>query len=133
MSDNSAAVHIAQMLEESAIGYSIGIDLFVSKEPSSPNEVITLYDDSAEKPSNVMSADKMYEYVMIQIIVRRESYRTAMDDIYSIISHLDFRVGDVKDGYTYTGIILNSGPALMDYDERNRPRVSANFRVQRYS
>jgi hypothetical protein len=132
MSDKSAAEHIAQMLEESAAGYTIGTDLSVSKEYPSPNNLVTVYDSSTGPPSNVYSGNLRYEYLTVQIIVRRESNRDAMNDAYDIVDHLDYRTGDVKDGLNYTGIILMSGPAFMDYDEKNRARVSMNFRVQRY-
>lgn len=131
---NAPSVDIKQMLE--AYGESSGISIdfsdsvFIGHEPNTPDNCITIFDTGAYL-SPLGLTNQGYEYPTIQIRVRSSKYLDGWTIIEEIKQALHGRAQETWNGALYSLIQCSSGPALMDYDERNRSRFIINFNLQR--
>lgn len=127
---NSPTKDIANYLEGiSSLGLILGKNLFCNREPSTPNNIITIFDTSSIPPQLNLT-DKGYEYPSIQIRVRNTDYEdgwSLINSIKDVLHGNSFSIGSTL----YTVIYVHSGPALLDWDENSRARCIINFELQR--
>ncbi len=127
---NATTIDIKDFLEEdSSLGLVFGENLFIGIEPAEPTECVTLFDTYGV---NQLTLDaQTYEYPAIQIRVRSTRYDSAMSLAVQINDYLHGKHQETING-TYYGLIENAGgPALLDYDVKNRVRVIINYKLQR--
>lgn len=131
---NSTADDVKEMLEtESSLGLVFPTNLFVGREPTSPDNCVTLFDTGGFGPLVTLDGANNYFYPSIQVLVRNRSYPAAYDLIHSIVSTLHGRSNEVIDGTTYLSIVCASEPAFLDWDENGRVHFVSNFHIQRRS
>jgi len=107
-------------------------DLFIGREPTSPHNTVTIFDVPGAGPFLSLSkSDPLYDYAAFQIRVRNTSYPEAFRLSNELIALLHGDGNKVINGTTYTLIEALDSPALLDYDENNRPRVIVNYGIQR--
>ena len=133
---NASSVDIMRMLEDysdSALGLSFGIDLFIGREPTKPDNCVTIFDTPGGPPQLTLDEDNDdYYYPSIQIRVRNRDYRAGWALIENIRTVLHGKANETWDTTTlYTVIYCSSGPALLDWDESDRARFIINFNLQR--
>ena len=136
---NSPAQDVADMLiaagDSSGIGDTgamvLGTDLFLFREPSKPDNTVTIFDTPGFPPWLGLAGETGYEYPSIQIRVRNRSYLTGWALIEEIKNSLHGRHGKTWNGTLYTSIICSSGPALLDWDDNGNCRLIINFNLQR--
>jgi hypothetical protein len=129
---NASSVDIKDMLEaESTLGLVFGTNLFVGKEPAKSHNSVTIYDTTAFPPELALEGATGYEYPSIQIRVRNDNYLSGWDFITVITNFLHGKKQETINTTLYSLIACSSGPALLDYDEQNRPRFIVNFNIQR--
>lgn len=130
---NSCSEDIKTIIEY-YINESSGFDLFfvsVGKEPETPSDVISLFDTVGMPPQLTYDRSEKYEYPSVQIRVRASDYREGWQQITKIKDALHGRAQETWNGTFYSLIFIESGPFLLDFDKRQRPRFVLNIGVQR--
>lgn len=119
------------ILDESSLGLTFAKDLFIGKEPSSPNNCVTIFDTPSFPPLTTLGNDVKYEYPSVQIRVRNTEYQAGWNLLNTIKDLLHGRGQETWNGTLYTSIICISTPTLLDWDENNRARFIINVNIQR--
>ena len=118
------------LMNASALGLSYELNLFVSKEPTTPDDCVTIYDTPGGVPDLTMD-NVEYNRPSTQVRVRATDYTTGWTLIHDIKRALHgkgpMRVGDTL----YTVILCTGEPFMLGRDERNRVIFVANFNMQR--
>lgn len=130
---NAASEDIKDLLvaEGSSLGLVFQTTLFIGKEPSSPNDTVTIYDTPGMPPDLSFDRTEIYNRSSFQIRVRNEEYDTGMDLARDIFDLLHGRAQETVNGTLYTVIRAVGEPALLDWDANDRPRFIINFDCQR--
>lgn len=125
---------IAAMLEDE-YGYVFGTDIFVARQPSEPDEVVTVYDTPGSSPALTLGgrSDSDYSYPSVQVRLRTPapSYPDGYQALENIKEALHGRQGEVRQGVKYELIAASSDVAQLDYDDNNRAQLVLNFALQR--
>jgi len=121
------------LVDHSALDLSVGANgnLFINREPKMPNLCVTLYDTPSFPPESPLDNLTTYYYSSCQIRVRGEDSPTAMALARDIMEYLHGRAGETWGDSYYTVIRATGEPALLDFDQNNRPRFIINFNCQR--
>jgi hypothetical protein len=129
---NAQSIDIKDMLEaESSLGLAFGTNLFIGKEPSEPDETVTIFDTGGFPDQLTLTRGENYEYPSIQIRVRGNSYPDGMALGLLIKDALHGRANESWNGTLYTVIYAVNGPAFLDWDASDRARFIINFNLQR--
>jgi len=109
---------------------TLGVDLFVGYQPEAPDGCVTLFDESTSvaDESNAYAVDQYG----LQVLVRRKDYREARDASLAIHRAL-VGFGDAPfdgDGPTITFVQIESAPAPIGRDERDRAEWSAHYMIR---
>lgn len=108
-----------------------GENLHVGREPSSPNNTVTIFDTSGSPPQLTYQRGENYEYPAIQIRVRNVSYADGFSLAKRIQGILHTISGIQINGSFYTLVYSTGDPFLLDWDANNRSRCIINFELQR--
>lgn len=122
----SPAHNIAELIEEVFDSLDLGTNLFVSKYPDKPNNVVTVFDSggSEQDPINPIVNTR------IQVFVRNEEYDKGYELCRQIqvllesIPQVNFDNGDKLIGVWSTSSIVSVGT-----DELNNSMLSSNYKV----
>jgi len=129
---NSASEDVKDMLvAESSLGLTFATNLFIGREPSTPDDCVTIFDTSGLPPQLTLKQGEDYYYPSVQIRVRNNSFQTGWTLANNIMISLHGRSHETWNGTLYTVIYCSSGPALLDWDDNNRARFIINFNLQR--
>jgi len=129
---NAVSEDIKDMLEaESALALTAGTDLFIGKEPKSPDNTVTIFDTPSFPPDLNLDPTERYYRSAFQIRVRNKSYTVGMDLARNIMELLHGRASETWNSALYTVIQATGEPALLDRDSNDRPRIITNFNAQR--
>jgi len=115
---------------ESSLGLTFATDLFVGKEPSTPENCVTIFENPSFPPYLGLT-DTGYFYSSVQIRVRNKDYQTGYDLARDIMTSLHGRANETWNGTLYTVIRASGEPALLDWDANDRCRFTINFEIQR--
>ena len=129
---NATSQDVKDMLEaDSALGLVFATNLFIGREPTTPDECATIFDTSGLPNQVTLGMEGNYYYPSIQIRVRSNDFRDGWDLIQEIMISLHGRGQETWNGTLYSIIKHTSGPALLDWDDNNRVRFIVNFDLQR--
>lgn len=105
---------------------TLGTDLYLSYQPESPDDVVTIYDTGGVEPDRYLpTADPT-----AQILVRASQYETAHNRATEIAEALHgLHNQTLGDHYVYY-IFLLGEPAHIGRDKRNRDEISINVHVK---
>ena len=133
---NATSQDIAEMLEgQSSFGLTMAVNkqpgnLFIGREPSSPNNCVTVFDTMGFPPP--LSLDSLgYELPSVQIRVRNTSYKAGFAMSHQIMTFLHGTAQLGWNGTLYSVIYCASGPSFLDWDDNNNARFVTNFNIQR--
>lgn len=130
---NSASEDLKDMLvAESDLGLVFATNLFIGQEPAKPSETATLFDYSVIPPQLTLDGAGI-DNPSVQVRVRSTDYQKGWILAEIIKNSLHGRAQETWNGTLYSVIYCSSGPALLDWDENNRPRFIVNFNIQRRS
>jgi len=125
---NSPAYDLANILASSAVGLgSLGVDLFVGREPATPNNCSTAFDTGGFDPDT--GAD--YQRPTVQFLVRNIAYNEGWAQANAIRNALHGLYGVVEDGARYIGVWAMGEASHIGYDDNNRALFSVNVRIHR--
>jgi hypothetical protein len=105
-------------------------NLFVGKEESTPDDCVTIFDTPGFPPMLTLN-DQGYYYPTIQIRVRSRKYVDGYALAQKIQSALHGRAQETWNDTLYTVIYCSGDIALLDWDDKGRPRFVINFYIQR--
>lgn len=128
---NSPAKDTADYLETGAIGVvggSADWAIFVSDEPASPANCITIYDTGGAP----LSPDERLWQHQIQVRVRAIAYAAGYDKMSAIRDWLAAtNKGVIVGGSHYVGYWVQSDIASIGKDQQNKHILVCNFRLSR--
>ena len=129
---NPASVDLKDLLEaESSLGLTFATDLFIGREPATPDDCVTIFDTPGGPPMQTFKQGEDYYYPSIQIRVRNTNYLTGWNLINDVKVLLHNRAQEVLNSTLYSAIICTQEPALLDWDENDRARFVTTFDLQR--
>jgi len=131
---NPASKDICSLLEaDSSLGLTFATNLFVGKEPASPDNCVTVFDIPGDAPLLTLTGKGGIAYYQpsVQVRVRNNSYLTGWELIHDIQEYLHGINGESEGGTEYLLIKGVDEPALLDRDENDRARFVATFSVHR--
>lgn len=129
---NEASIDIKDMLEAAGLGLIFKKNLFRAKEPTSPDEVVTIYDTASGTPERTLGTSSLWYYrSAVQIRVRANKYSDALALAWNILESLHNRANTEWGGTLYAVIQAQGEPTPMAWDENNRQIVIINFNLQR--
>lgn len=105
-------------------------NLFIGKEPTSPNNTVTIFDVSGAAPMLTYTRGENYYYTDIQIRVRNESYKEAWETSQIISEFLHGKEETINDTI-YTLIQAMDSPFFLGWDDNDRARFVVNYGLQR--
>lgn len=128
---NAPSEHIKDMLhDQEGLGLEFKDNLFIGREPSGPNDCVTIFDTPGPGPQISLDG-KRYEYCSVQVRVRNTTYPGAANMSEQIEKHLNSQVNVTKGGFIYTLIRTSTSPAHLLWDENERAVFVTNFNIQR--
>ena len=111
-------------------GLTQGTNLFLSKMPDTPDLCVTIYEYEGMAPSEHFGGNPYdVDQPRIQVVVRgaRDDYPTARDKLHAVRALLS-DLTDVTISTTKILRVASLGAYLpLGLDDRDRPRLSANF------
>jgi hypothetical protein len=129
---NSNSEDIKDLLEgESSLGLSFATNLFIAKEPSSPDDCVTIFDTPGGQVDLMPTKGDEYYRGNIQIRVRDNSQASAWELINDIVDFLHNKGNEEINDVKFTVIRCSNSPFQLDWDENNRIRLVTNFELQK--
>jgi hypothetical protein len=129
---NASSIDIKDWLEtNSGLGLLFAQNLFIAREPSTPDNTVTIYDTPGSPDKHDMEGDSIICENSIQIRIRNKSYQTgwvlaeAIRDVLSPISNTT--INSTK----YLSIFHQNGPFVLEWDDNNRVILIMNFNIER--
>lgn len=114
-------------------GLVFATNLFVTKEPATPDDTVTIFDAVGWQPQLTMNKEEVYEYPVVQIRVRSRSYLTGWTLLDKIVRRLHGITQETWNETLYSMVRCSRVPMLLDWDENSRIRLIASFEIQRRS
>lgn len=118
------------LLDDSSLGLTYGVNLFTFKEPSTPDNTVTILDTAGMAPQRVLDKAN-YEYPSVQVRVRNTDALVGYALAYQIYSYLQLRAHETWNSAIYEIIYSTSGVYQLDWDDNQRVRFIINFNLQR--
>lgn len=120
------------LLAESGLNLTFADNLHIGKEPSTPDNTVTIFDTYASTPQLTMEgrANSPYEKLFLQIRVRNRDYSLAYSLINEIYLTLHGRAHETWNGAIYE-VITCTSPMHFDWDDNRRARFIININLQR--
>ena len=131
---NPSSKDIADILSaESALDLTFATNLFVGREPATPDNCVTIFDTPGKPPELTLGGktDPGYFYPSIQIRVRNNSYVNGWTIINIIKEVLHAVTRETWNSTEYVLIRCTQEPFLLDWDENNRARLVSTFEIHR--
>lgn len=119
------------LLSESALDLVFGTNLFIGREPSTPNNCVTIYDNPGDSPVITLQNDVALYKPSVQVVVRNVAYLIGYNLIHSIFLALHGRNNEVWNSTTYCSIVAVNDPFLLEWDSNGRAKFVCNFSIIR--
>lgn len=131
---NAPSVDIKDLLNgESSLGLTFATDLFIGREPSNPDNCVTIFDTPGREPEMTLKGkdEPGYFYPLVQIRVRNNAYVDGWNEIEGIKNFLNGMHEITQGGAVYDLIKCVQEPSFLDWDKHKRVRFVATFRMHR--
>lgn len=129
---NAASTDIKDyLIEIPLLQLTFGTNLFIAKQPDSPDQCTTLFDVPGEPDEILCSGTYNYEYPKLIVRVRSHSYQDAYSLIQDIKDTLHGLNGETINGTKYLLVQTEIPPYNSGWDENNRVELEASFAIQR--
>lgn len=128
MALNPSSIDIGDYLETNSVGI-VGTDIFVSREPTTPDFAITIYDTGGISPNPKFLRDEP----TIQVRVRgdKNGYSVAFAKAQEIKDVLLGATPIVLSGTDYVLFVQIGEIIALGYDDSNRPLIVSNWQLVR--
>lgn len=128
---NAPSVDIKDILEAADLGLTFRTNLFVGKEPASPDNCVTVFDTPGGERQTTYEQGEDYHRPSIQIRARNNGYLEGYAFIQAVAAELHALGPETVNGSTYNVIKCMQEPFLLGQDENGRFWWVANFDIQR--
>ena len=123
---------IAEILVDQGLSLVIGTNLFHTRMPKAPDNLVCIFDNPGSAPLlSYNKATSDYYYSSVSVQVRNVVYSSAYSQLFDILTFLHAASNIVEDGTLYTLIKAMDDPRLLHWDENDRAVLLVNFEVQR--
>ena len=124
---------IAEILEADGVG-TFGTDIFISKEPESPDNAITIYKTGGLPDNTLKVGEYSQEIHNFQVRVRNNNYQNAHTVMNNVRASIEKGIKTLTDsgGTDYLKIQIVSLLIELSRDTTNRSIITANFTMMRY-
>ena len=129
MSETSAAMEVAERIADE-LGWTLGVQLFISREPEMPDDVTTVYDVNTTRRGYVDGTPD-WEEPTGQVRCRGRVYTELWVRAAGVAAVLKGMAGWKTTEARYDGVPVVSGPAYIGVDQKGRQLVVVNFRAAR--
>lgn len=122
---------IGLALQNASVGV-LGTNLFLSRAPSTPDAIVTVYETGAGFPIYTQGhAGAALTVANIQMVARaaREDYQTARSKIGDVIDAMEAVNDATISGVRVLRVEQVGTPSPLGLDDNDRPRVSMTFSV----
>ena len=129
---NATVEDVKDMLvADSSLNLTFGTDLFIGREPSKPDDCVTIYEVPGFPPQLNINPKEQYYYPVVQARIRATDFLTGWKAANDIMVSLHGQAGETWNGTVYTVIYCTGAPTQLDWDENNRVHFIINFNLQR--
>ena len=129
---NTASEDVKDMLAaESTLALTFATDLFIGKEPTTPDDCVTIYDTPSSPPDLMLNPEERYYRSSVQVRIRNLGYVAGMTLARNIMELLHGRAQETWNGTLYTVIKAMGESAALAWDDNNRIVIVVNFDLQR--
>lgn len=129
---SAPSVDIKDMIEaESSLGLTFATDLFIGREPLSPDDCVTIFDTPGFPPDLTLNKTEIYNRPSIQIRVRDRSYTTGWNLINNLKVFLHGLAHETWNSSYYSLIECSIEPAHLEWDKHDRAVFVTTFDIQR--
>lgn len=133
---NNASKDIAQKLaaltvSSSTLKFTIGSNLFVGRQPTSPENCVTIVDRPSWPLGVNLDGSGEFDYASIQVMIRDISYDKGAETMQAIIKLLHGINNFTINNTVYFVCTCVSGPSLLEWDQNNRAILISDFDIQR--
>jgi hypothetical protein len=127
---NASSTDILTLIEAST-DLVAGTDLFISKEPDSPDNCVTVYDRTGGLID--LDLDKVHgmRRSSVQVRIRNKSYQNGFAQAEDIVELLHGAEPQNINGTYYNLIQCANEPQFLAYDDNDRVIIIANFNITR--
>jgi hypothetical protein len=122
---------IKDMLEAAGLGLIFKTNLFIAKEPTGPDDIVTITPTPGFAPERTLDNGLWYYRSAVQVRIRNNKYSDGMALGMNILQSLHDRANTEWNGTLYAVIQAQGEPTPMAWDENNRVIVIINFNLQR--
>jgi len=122
---------VSVLVADTSLGLVFATNLFMAKEPTKPNNTVTVFDGVSSPPMLTLRKGENYYYDAVQIRVRNVDYLVGYALAKDIMVSLHGRGQEIVNGTLYSVIYCSSGPAMLGWDDNGRCLLILNFEVQR--
>ena len=122
---------IKDMLEAAGLGLIFKKNLFVAKEPASPDNTVTIATTPGFAPERTLDNNQWYYRSAVLVRIRNNKYSDGMTLGTNIMQSLHDRANTEWNDILYTVIQAMGEPTPMAWDENNRTIIIINFSLQR--
>jgi hypothetical protein len=129
---NSSSIDIKDWLEtNSGLGLVFAQNLFIAREPVSPDNTVTIYDTTGSPDRPDMEGDSIICENSVQIRIRNKSYQTGWVLAEAIRETLSPISNTTINSTMYLSIFHQNGPFVLEWDDNNRVILIMNFQIER--
>jgi hypothetical protein len=128
---NSPSKDISSLIAAGGLSLTLGTNLFVSKEPATPNNTVTVFDGANSPPMLTFTKGENYFYDAVQIRVRNMDSQAGYAIASSIVTLLHGQGQVTVNGTLYSVIYCSNGPVPLGWDDNGRVLYVLNFETQR--
>lgn len=128
---NPASLDVRDILAAAGLGLTVGTNLFIGEEPTTPANCTTIYDTPGYAPMLTMDRTERYDRPAIQVKVRNTSYIDAQTLIEAIKVELHGKAHFSQGGARYELIKCDQDPFLLGKNESGWSMWVCNFSIQR--
>lgn len=115
----SHANELAVYLATKGLGLTVGTNLFVGSEPTTPADCVTLYDTGGSAPYQDYSGSSFVTHPSVQIRARNSAYLTGdilINDIKDVVKQI---VHTTLSGARYDGVFVSNEPTHLGKIDTN--------------
>lgn len=129
---NPASIDIKDIMV-SELGFEFGVDLFISSQPDTPMNCVTIFDVSTTPPEGSIDGNDVFLYESIMMWVRNSSYEAAYQQAQAIIAEFHNKSKFTQNETYYLYMNLQSGPNTLagEGGEQDYSEFSLNFNLIR--
>jgi len=133
---NPASQDLKDILVGAGVGTFAGTSgwaIYISQEPASPDEVVTLYDSGGPEPLYLMDDTDLFRpNLQARIRGAAGGYLEAWAKAQEVADTLGHLAPQTIGGTWYAGVWQQTEVTFLRYDDNNRPVLTVNFRIRRY-